>query len=132
VLITFMFIHFKPHLIIFFLNILSINKIAFKTPNNFIEKLFKKYIFVGFSWSNSNLIMSVWALTLTRICSFNLLIKIQLFLRSELDSELLDDKSTVLGVLTADDKGLCLLGESNFPFLKFFFYKSDLEQHTWL
>ena len=30
---------------------------------------------------------------------------------SELDSELLDDKSTVLGVLTADEKGLCLLGE---------------------
>ncbi len=31
--------------------------------------------------------------------------------RSELDSELLDDRSTVLGVLTADDKGLCLLGK---------------------
>lgn len=35
------------------------------------------------------------------------------FSRSELDSELLDDRSTVLGVLTADDKGLCLLGETN-------------------
>ena len=33
------------------------------------------------------------------------------FFRSELDSELLDDRSTVLGVLTADEKGLCLLGK---------------------
>ena len=32
---------------------------------------------------------------------------------SELDSELLDDKSTVLGVLTADEKGLCLLAEGD-------------------
>ena len=34
-----------------------------------------------------------------------------ILVRSELDSELLDDRSTVLGVLTADDKGLCLLGK---------------------
>ncbi len=30
---------------------------------------------------------------------------------AELDSELLDDKSTVTGVLTADEKGLCLMGK---------------------
>ena len=29
--------------------------------------------------------------------------------RSEIDSELLDDKTEVLGVLAADKKGLCLL-----------------------
>lgn len=32
-------------------------------------------------------------------------------LRSEIDSELLDDKTEVLGVLAADKQGLCLLAQ---------------------
>ena len=32
-----------------------------------------------------------------------------MLLRSEIDSELLDDKTEVLGVLAADKQGLCLL-----------------------
>ena len=31
--------------------------------------------------------------------------------RSEIDSELLDDKTEVLGVLAADDQGLCILSQ---------------------
>ena len=33
------------------------------------------------------------------------------FFRSEIDSELLDDKSEVLGVLAADNQGLCVLSQ---------------------
>ena len=34
-----------------------------------------------------------------------------LIFRSEIDSELLDDKSEVLGVLAADNQGLCVLSQ---------------------
>ena len=33
--------------------------------------------------------------------------------RSEIDSELLDDKTQVLGVLAADDQGLCVLAQGD-------------------
>ena len=38
------------------------------------------------------------------------------FSRPELDSEIIDDKSKVLGVLAADSNGQCLIGKF-FPFL---------------
>ena len=35
----------------------------------------------------------------------------QLLFRPELDSELLDDRTKVLGVLAADNDGMCLMGK---------------------
>ena len=35
-----------------------------------------------------------------------------------MDSELLDDRTKVLGVLAADNDGLCLMGNCNFIFIK--------------
>ena len=35
------------------------------------------------------------------------------FFRSEIDSELLDEKSEVLGVLAADNQGLCVLSQGD-------------------
>ena len=35
----------------------------------------------------------------------------QILFRPELDSELLDDRTKVLGVLAADNDGMCLMGK---------------------
>ena len=44
----------------------------------------------------------------------------QLLFRPELDSELLDDRTKVLGVLAADNDGMCLMGKyCNLPEDKF-------------